>query len=255
MANRAASSTLLKHLQTELYALEDPARAKFLQGFFKCGPGEYAEGDVMLGISVPAQRKIAKKHAALPLAQVKKLLPSKLHEFRFVALVILTMQYRKADTARKKQIAKFYLDHLRFVNNWDLVDTSAPQIIGDYFFNYDRRAGEKTLRGLARSPDLWERRVAMVATQYFIRMNDHRLTLEIAEALLRDEHDLIHKASGWMLREVGKRDARALERFLDAHKHRMPRTMLRYAIERFPDAKRKEYLAKAGSHAIAKRRR
>jgi len=232
----------LQLLKSELYALENPARAHFQQGFFKCGPGEYAEGDVMLGIPVPAQRKVAKKYEALSLVDVKRLLVAKEHEMRFVALVILVALYGRADAAGKKKIAKFYLDNLRYINNWDLVDTSAPQIVGDYFFNYDKRGGAALLRMLARSKSLWERRVAIVATQYFIRMNEYALTLEIAEMLLDDKHDLIHKASGWMLREVGKRDVSVLKKFLDAHKSRMPRTMLRYAIERFPEKKRKVYL-------------
>lgn len=196
----------------------------------------------MLGIPVPAQRKVAKKHKALPLTEIKKLLAAKEHEFRFVGLVILVSQYQKADSTGKKKIAKFYLGNLQYVNNWDLVDTSAPQIIGDHFFNHDKRSGAARLRTLARSKNLWERRVAIVATQYFIRMNEHEITMEIAEMLLGDKHDLIHKASGWMLREVGKRDVKALEKFLDMHKSRMPRTMLRYAIERFPQSRRQEYL-------------
>src|SRR5258707_604556 len=139
MPTRQQKMSSLQQLENDLYALEDPAKAQFLKGFFKCGPGEYAAGDVMLGITVPAQRKVAKKYSDLSLAQVKKLLASKVHEFRFVALVILTAQYRRSDDAGKKRIANFYLQHLRYVNNWDLVDTSAPQIIGDYFFNHDRR--------------------------------------------------------------------------------------------------------------------
>ena len=235
----------LRRLKSELFAMEDPPRAHFQQGFFKCGPGEYAEGDSMLGIPVPVQRKVAKRYQALPLADVKRLLASREHEFRFVALVILTAQYRQADAAERKEIVEFYLGHVRYINNWDLVDTSAPQIIGDYFFDHDQRGGAALFRKLARSKNLWERRIAIVATQYFIRMNSHALTLEIAEMLLNDKHDLIHKASGWMLREVGIRDAKALEGFLTKHRSRMPRTMLRYAIERFPDAKRKGYLARS----------
>ncbi len=242
MGTKPQKTFSLQQLKTELYALENPARAHFQQGFFKCGPGEYAEGDVMLGIPVPAQRKVAKKYAGLSLEDVRKLLAAPEHEMRFVGLVILTALYGRADAAGKKKIANFYLDNLQYVNNWDLVDTSAPQIVGDFFFNFDRRGGAALLRKLARSKNLWERRVAIVATQYFIRMNEHALTLEIAEMLLGDEHDLIHKASGWMLREVGKRDVRALEKFLDTHKSLMPRTMLRYAIERFPEKRRKAYL-------------
>ena len=242
MPLRPQKTLSLQQLRGDLYALENPARAHFQQGFFKCGPGEYAEGDVMLGIPVPQQRKLAGKYAALPLAAVKKLLAAKEHEFRFVGLVILATQYRKADDAGKKKIAEFYVDNLGYINNWDLVDTSAPQIIGDYFFHYDKPGGAKLFRKLARSKNLWERRVAMVGTQYFIRMNEHELALEIAEMLLGDKHDLIHKASGWMLREVGKRNVRALEEFLAKHKSVMPRTMLRYAIERFPENRRREYL-------------
>ena len=235
----------LDDLKNDMFALENPAKAHFLKGFFKSGPGEYAEGDVMLGINVPAQRKIAKKYSTLPLAQVKRLLASREHEFRFVALVVLTAQYRKANAQEKKTIVRFYLAHLRYINNWDLVDTSAPQILGDYFFNHDKPGGGKMFRRLARSKNLWERRMAIVGTQYFIRMNDHALTLEIAQMLLADKHDLIHKAAGWMLREAGKRDVRVLEDFLDTHKHKMPRTMLRYAIERLPESKRCQYMAKS----------
>jgi 3-methyladenine DNA glycosylase AlkD len=234
----------LQQLKSDLYALENPARAHFQQGFFKCGKGEYAEGDVMLGIPVPVQRKVGKKYSGLALAEVKRLLSSREHEFRFVALVILAAQYAKSDAAGKKYIAKFYLNNVRYINNWDLVDTSAPQIIGDYFFNHDQRGGAALFRKFARSQNLWERRIAIVATQYFIRMNSHDLTLEIAEMLLDDKHDLIHKASGWMLREVGIRDVKLLEKFLAKHKAQMPRTMLRYAIERFPEARRREYLGK-----------
>src|ERR1043166_8576646 len=147
---RPPAALSLRKLKSEMFALEDPVRAHFQQGFFKCGPGEYAEGDVMLGIPVPAQRKVACKYQALPLAEVKRLLASREHELRFVALVMLTTQYRKSDEAGKKAIAKFYLDSVRYINNWDLVDTSAPQIVGDYFFNYDQRAGAALFRKLAR---------------------------------------------------------------------------------------------------------
>lgn len=213
----------------------NPERALVSQRFFKTGEGDYGEGDVFIGLSVPQCRTIAKKYSTLSLSEVKELLYSEIHEERLIALLILVEQYKKTG---QKEIIDFYLDHLKQVNNWDLVDTSADKLVGTYLI--DR---EKTiLYRLAQSENLWERRVAIIATFAFIRQKQFEDTLRISEILMRDTHDLIHKAVGWMLREVGKRDHKVLERFLEKHSRNMPRTMLRYAIEKFDAIKRKEYL-------------
>ena len=205
-----------------------------MQRFFKTGPGEYGEGDVFLGATVPQARKVAKSHHSCDLDTVRELLHSKIHEERLVGLLILVHKYDSGE----KGIAEFYLEHLKHVNNWDLVDLTAPIILGGHLFSTSR----SLLYRLARSKSLWERRIAIVATYYFIRSDDFGDTLKIAEILLGDDHDLIHKAVGWMLREVGKRDLSALENFLVRHRARMPRTMLRYAIECLPEKKRKFYM-------------
>ncbi len=228
----------LKELQKELRGKADPRQAEILLRFFKTGPGQYGEGDRFLGIKVPVQRTIAKKHRDLPLGDVAKLLGSPLHEERMVSLMILIEKYERAADVERKDIIELYLASTRSINNWDLVDLSAPQLLGRHLY-----AGSmKPLRKLARSASLWERRISILSTYYFIKMGDHDMTLELAERLLGDEHDLIHKAVGWMLREVGKRDLKAERRFLDKHAAAMPRTMLRYAIERFPEKIRRSYL-------------
>lgn len=216
----------------------DTQQAVFLQRFFKTGPGEYAEGDLFRGIRVPALRKLARKYRQLPQDQVLLLLRSKHHEDRLLALFILIHQYRAGDEENREAIFQQYLAHTRFVNNWDLVDSSAHQIVGDYLL--DRSKG--VLLELAGSAQLWERRIAIIATLRFIKDGRFDATLEIARNLLEDREDLIHKAVGWMLREVGKRDLRTEEQFLDRHYHTMPRTMLRYAIEKFPEPRRQAYL-------------
>jgi 3-methyladenine DNA glycosylase AlkD len=225
---------MLDDLRKEMGKLADPARAKVMQGFFKTGPGQYGEGDVFAGLAVPQSRKLAKKYSGLPLADVKKLLQSKVHEERLVALLILAGRY-KGDPEKTVQ---FYLDNLKRVNNWDLVDLTAPAILGAYLLDGDR----SVLYKLAKSDVLWERRVAIIATLAFIRKGQYADTLKIAEMLLCDRHDLMHKAVGWMLREVGKRDLAAEEAFLQKHRRDMPRTALRYAIERFPEQKRRAYM-------------
>ena len=222
----------------ELRKLANPAQAALLQRFFKTGPGEYAEGDRFLGLKVPVIRAVARTYRALPLAQVSRLLKSTIHEERLAALVILAWQFQKADAAGQERIYKLYLDHTRYINNWDLVDLSAPGIVGAFLVEKDRAI----LGRLAGSKLLWERRIAMLAAGYFIRAGRCEVTLEIAEILVNDKHDLIHKAVGWMLREVGKRDLPAAEQFLARHCKHMPRTMLRYAIERFPEDRRRTYL-------------
>lgn len=228
----------LDRLRRELTALTNPKDAVFLQGFFKTGPGQYGEGDLFRGIRLPVLRTLAKAYERLDIRDVLELLQSPYHEDRLVALLILIRIYRRSDDAARASIYRHYLDHTRFINNWDLVDASAGYIVGDWLL--ERRRGDLTR--LARSADLWERRIAIVATSRFIKEGEFEETLRIARLLLRDRHDLIHKAAGWMLREVGKRDLPALEAFLADHYKEMPRTMLRYAIERFPEPRRQAYL-------------
>lgn len=216
-----------------------PERAKANAWFFKTGPGQYGEGDRFLGVTVPDQRRVAREFAALPPAQVTTLLHSPWHEERLTALLILVRQYERGDATTRQAVHDLYLANLDRVNNWDLVDSSAAQVVGAHL----RRGKRSLLRELAQSPDLWRRRVAIIATLAFIREGDFADTLTIARLLLRDEHDLIHKAVGWMLREVGNRDRDALLGFLDRHAAVMPRTMLRYAIEKFPAPLRAKYMA------------
>lgn len=226
----------LQSLKTDLLKSADPEKAKILAGFFKTGKGQYGEGDIFLGIMVPAQRQVAKRYASLPLKDVKSLLASQIHEHRLTAMFILVGQYQKSDDLMKSDIANFYLAHTSCINNWDLVDLSAPHIIGDHFLNKDMTM----LYDLAKSENLWERRIAIMATFAFIRKKRFNEALDISEMLLHDRHDLIHKAVGWMLREIGKRDLKRQEGFLKKHAHEMPRTMLRYAVECF-DKKRRAY--------------
>lgn len=225
-------------IKATLKELADPLQAANLQRFFKTGPGQYGEGDRFLGIKVPVLRQIAKSHPDLRLNEAAKLLTTKIHEQRLVALLILTYQYPKSERERQEAIYRFYLDHAQWINNWDLVDLSAPKIVGAHLIQTDK----KPLYRLARSQSLWERRIAMVATLYFIYHGHFEDTLTLSTLMLRDDHDLIHKAVGWMLREVGKRDLQVLENFLADKYHDMPRTMLRYAIERFPEVRRQDYL-------------
>ena len=222
-------------VKEELKNLENPEQAKLLQGFFKTGPGQYGEGDIFLGIKVPVQRKVAKKFKDLELSEIQQLLDSKIHEHRLVGLLILVYKYEKS---KNKEIVDFYLSNTRNINNWDLVDLTAHKILGHYLLDKDR----SILYDLAKSNDLWEKRISMIATAAFIRENDFNDTLKISEILLNDKHDLIHKAVGWMLREVGKKDQTIEEKFLKKYYKNMPRTMLRYAIERFEEKKRKAYL-------------
>ena len=228
----------LKKIKAELQQLGNPAQAKVLQGFFKTGKGEYGEGDVFRGIKIPVLRKLAKKYQDMSRAEVVELLTSKYHEDRMLALLLLLRNYSKADDTGKKNIYTLYLRNTRFINNWDLVDVTAHHIVGHYLMDKSR----EPLYRLARSKLLWERRIAIIATFHYIRQNTFDDTLKIAGMLINDPHDLMHKAVGWMLREVGKRDLQSEEQFLKTHYRQMPRTMLRYAIERFPEAKRRAYL-------------
>jgi 3-methyladenine DNA glycosylase AlkD len=221
-----------------LRAHGNPTRAAFARRYFKTGPGEYAEGDRFLGLRAKDVHALARAFQALPLREVNALLRSPWHEARLLALLVLVRQYPKATSRTREAIFRLYLRNTAHINNWDLVDCSAAPIVGAHL----QDGGRQRLRRLARSPLLWERRIAVIATSWFIRQDDFDDTLVIAQVLLNDTHDLIHKAVGWMLREVGKRDRRVEEAFLREHAVHMPRTMLRYAIERFPERLRQRYL-------------
>lgn len=229
----------LRALQRDLRAAGSPERARVSRTYFRTGPGEYGEGDRFVGASVPALRAIARRHPDLPFRDLDRLLESPIHEKRLVALLILTDRFRRAGAQERARLHRFYLARLSRVNNWDLVDLSAPTLVGEHLAGREMAL----LMRLARSRNLWRRRVAMVATSDAIRRGDPRPALSIATMLLEDSHDLIHKAAGWMLREVGKRcSVEDLTGFLDRHAATMPRTMLRYAIERLPEAERSRYL-------------
>jgi 3-methyladenine DNA glycosylase AlkD len=225
-------------VRAKLRSLGSPERAEMSKRYFKTGPGQYGEGDIFYGSSAAEMRGLAREYQGLAEDEILRLLRSPFHEERAVALLIFVRRFARAEPAGRKRIYDLYLSHTAFINNWDLVDASAPQVVGAHLFDKSR----KPLYTLARSRSLWGRRISIVATAYFIRQHDFGDTLAIAERLLADKEDLIHKAVGWMLREVGKRDGDAARRFLVAHYQRMPRTMLRYAIERFPEAERQAYL-------------
>jgi len=234
MKNLTAAAVL-----RELRRLRNPAKAKILSGFFKTGKGHYGEGDVFLGLTVPVTRACAKRFRDLPLKETLKVLRVNEHEARLFALLILVDQFRRGDEKTRREIYDAYLANTRWINNWDLVDLSAEHIVGGYL---DERP-KTILTKLAKSRSLWERRIAILATFHFIKQGDCNETLKIANLLLHDTHDLIHKAVGWMLREVGKRcGIEKEEAFLKRHASHMPRTTLRYAIERFPETKRQRYL-------------
>lgn len=225
-------------IKGELKRMVDCQRAKFLQGYFKTGKGEYGEGDIFLGITVPDSRKIAIRYKDLSFSEISKLLCSKFHEERLIALLILVQKFNKGDGKTKKEIYEFYLKNTKHINNWDLVDLSSHKIVGQYLLHKNCLILEK----LARSRNIWERRIACISTFEFIRNNQFTESLELAKILLQDQHDLMHKGVGWMLREIGKRDLKTEIEFLDKYSKKMPRTMLRYAIEKFPEKLRKSYL-------------
>ncbi len=227
-------------IKTELMQLSDPSHAKKLQGFFKTGKGEYGEGDIFIGVRVPDQRRTAKKYWNIPLTDVLVLLKSGIHEHRLTALFILTQQFNKGDEDLRQQIVDIYLSNTAYVNNWDLVDSSAHKILGAWLVDKDR----DVLYGLAESENLWDRRISIISTFAFVNYGDMVDAVALAGLLVNDGHDLIHKASGWVLREVGKKDQSLLEEFLLEHYETMPRTMLRYAIERLPETRRKFYMNK-----------
>jgi 3-methyladenine DNA glycosylase AlkD len=231
---------MTRDVERDLFKAADPAKAGLLQRFFKTGKGEYAEGDKFLGLTVPVTRAVAARHRDLPLSGVKRLLASPWHEHRLCALIILAERFEKAEAAQKKAIYDLYLASTRRINNWDLVDASAHLIAGAWLKDKSRAP----LYRLAKSGLLWERRIAMIACFAFIYDGEAADALRIARLLLGDKHDLMHKAVGWMLREVGKRCSQELLlAFLKENYPRLPRTTLRYAIERFPEARRKRLLA------------
>lgn len=233
---------MFSNLTHEIQSKSNPEKAKIYQRFFKTGKGEYGEGDIFLGLTVPQQREISKKYSSLALSKIQKLLDSKFHEHRLTGLLILVSKYKKysskKDEELKKEIINFYLKNTKKINNWDLVDLSAPNVLGDYLLDKDK----KILYNLAKSKNLWEKRISIVSTLTFIKKNNLGDTLKISEILLRDKHDLIHKAVGWMLREVGKKNKRILLDFLKTNYQEISRTTLRYSIERFPEEERKKIL-------------
>lgn len=246
MLIQTRASQSAKDAQKALRTHANKEKAKILQGFFKTKKGEYGEHDKFLGVVVPETRRVAKAYRDLSLPELKKLLYSKIHEDRLLGLLILVDQYKAGGSPNEKaQIFDFYLQHKGRVNNWDLVDLSSSQIVGAHLMQGKDR---KILYQLARSTNLWDARIAIVSTYHFIRQNEFGETLKIAKILLNHPEDLIHKAVGWMLREVGKRDEAVLCQFLDKHGMRMPRTMLRYAIERLVERKRMGYLKKKTSN-------
>jgi 3-methyladenine DNA glycosylase AlkD len=226
------------NIRQTLRDMSNQEKAQILQSFFKTGPGQYGEGDIFLGITVPQLRKLARDCTNTTMADCVKLLKSQIHEQRLLALLLLVQAFLRGDEHLREKIFHLYLKHTRYVNNWDLVDLSAPHIIGKYLYDKPR----DVLYDLAKSESLWERRISVISTLSFIRHDSFSDTLKLSRILIHDEHDLIQKAVGWMLREVGKRNMQAEKEFLSTHYKQMPRTMLRYAIERFPETTRRRYL-------------
>ena len=228
----------LSRIRREFRSLGDADIASHSQRFFKTGKGEYGEGDRFLGIRVPVIRKAVKEHKDLGEDEVLTFLQSRYHEERLFAVLLLVDQFKRGTDSDKERIFDLYLDNTRHINNWDIVDGSAHLIVGPYLEHRDRQA----LYDLSKSADLWERRIAIMSTYHYIKHQDFKDTLAISTILLNDPEDLIHKAVGWMLREIGNRDLKTEETFLRRHYKDMPRTMLRYAIEKLPEKKRKDYL-------------
>ena len=228
------SSDIIKELKN----YSDPEKASFFPNFFRTGKGEYGEGDKFIGVTVPNQRKIAKKYKDIEFKEIKKLINSPVHEHRLVSLFILVYKYEKSDENKKGAVVRFYTDNLGGVNNWDLVDSSAHKILGPWLLDKDRGL----LYDYARSDDLWLQRISIITTLFFIKNNQLDDTYRLSEMLLGHEHDLIHKAVGWMLREAGKKDEDRLIRFLKKHYSAIPRTTLRYSIEKFSKERREKML-------------
>jgi len=229
---------IVRNIRKQLQQLGSEEKAKVLKRFFKTGPGEYGEGDVFIGVRVPDLRKLVKEYQDITIKEVMQLLRSSIHEERLFALLILVSKYSKGNETVKKRIYELYLQNTKFINSWDLVDGSAQHIVGAFLMDKSK----EPIYRLAKSNSLWERRIAILSTFHFIKHDNYSETLKISKILLTDEQDLIHKAVGWMLREIGKRHISTEEIFLKKYYKRMPRTMLRYAIEKFPESKRKKYL-------------
>jgi 3-methyladenine DNA glycosylase AlkD len=225
-------------IRKRIRTLGNPERAEMSKRYFKTGPGEYGEGDIFLGLNAEQMRGLAREYQEMAIEEVLQLLRSPIHDERAIALLIWVRAFARGDEAKKRLIYELYLQHTRFINNWDLVDCSAPHIVGAFLL----QKSKKPLYRLAKSQSLWERRIAMISTFAFIRQNEFTDALAIGKLLLKDKEDLIHKAVGWMLREIGKRNSEAEETFLIEHYEKMPRTMLRYAIEKFPEERRQMYL-------------
>lgn len=225
---------------SEILSMANPEKATFLQRFFKTGPGQYAEGDVFLGLVVPLTRSIAKANKQTPLSELQLLMESEYHEARLCALLIVMEQFKKASQTERKALFDFYIKNASRINNWDLVDVTCPHVVGVYLLDKDR----SLLYELAESDNLWEQRIAMVSTVTFIRSREYTDTLALAERLMTHTHDLMHKAVGWMLREVGKKDRATLTDFLEQYATQLPRTALRYAIEHYPEEQRQYFLKK-----------
>ena len=235
------SQQIIQHLQQQA----DPDKAKQLQRFFKTGPGEYAEGDLFLGIVVPKQRAIVRQFKKqITWSDIQPLLIHPYHEVRLTGLLLMVELFQHSFAQQQAQLVKHYLAHTHYINNWDLVDLSAPKILGQYLVDTQTNTTPKLLIKLAESDNLWERRIAMLASFAYIKHHHYQTTIDLALLLITDPHDLIHKATGWMLREVGKQDQLVLEQFLQDHSQDMPRTALRYSIERLPESKRQFYLGK-----------
>jgi 3-methyladenine DNA glycosylase AlkD len=229
---------MLSKLTKELQEHSSPEKIEIYQRFFKTGKGEYGEGDIFIGLTMPEQRKIAKNYETLSLSQIQRLLNSKIHEHRMSAGIILVNKFKKGNEKEKEEIFNFYIKNAKKFNNWDLVDVTCTHIVGGFLLDKKR----KTLYDLAKSKNLWEQRISIVSTYAFIRQKDFGDALTIFESLLPHKHDLIHKAIGWMLREIGKKDEAVLKDFLKTKYNKLPRTTLRYSIERFPEGERKEWL-------------
>lgn len=232
--------TTAKQVITSAKQYRSKEKTAILERFFKTGKGQYGEGDIFWGLTVPQSRSIAKKYQDLNLSEVKQLLESPVHEVRLIALLILVEQFITGDVIRQRLVSSFYLKNTPFINNWDLVDLTASKILGTWLLD----KAPTTLYKLVKSKNLWERRIAIVSTYAFIKADNFEHTLKLAEILLNDQHDLMQKASGWMLREMGKRSKADLTNFLDKYSKKMPRTMLRYAIEKFSEEERRNYLKK-----------
>jgi 3-methyladenine DNA glycosylase AlkD len=233
---------LALNLINDLQKLANKKQAEILSRFFKTGKGQYGEGDIFWGIKVPIQREVAKKFKEILIKELQKTINHPVHEVRLTSALILTYKFPKSSVEQKKEIVNFYLKNTKYFNNWDLVDLSAPKILGEYFLkNPDEK---EILYKLAKSKNLWEKRIAMLTTYTFIKKKEFNDALKISEILLNDSHDLIHKAVGWMLREIGKMDQKIEEEFLQKHYKKMPRTMLRYAIEKFSEQKKNFYMGR-----------